>query len=106
MLFSCDQASEMPQDVLSKEEFIPVFLDVQILEATYKQRILQQVDQDSMMQHNYAYIFDKHNISRPQFESSFSWWASQPEEMSAIYDEIDRLIIEMETELRNQNINE
>ena len=88
---------------LNQEQFIPVLLDMQILEATYKQRVVQRANKDSLMSHNYAFIFNKHGITRDQFEESYNYWTKRPEEMRLIYEEIDRLIIEMETEVRNQN---
>ena len=88
---------------LDQETFVPVLLDMQILEATYKQRVVQRANKDSLMSHNYAFIFNKHGITRDQFEQSYNYWTKRPEEMRLIYEEIDRLIIEMETEVRNQN---
>ncbi|NNE54879.1 MAG: DUF4296 domain-containing protein [Flavobacteriales bacterium] len=103
-MVSCEEEG-IPENVLKKEAFVPVFTDVQILEATYKQRIVQTTNKDSLMSLGYAHIFQKHNIDKETFERSFTWWTEQPEAMAEVYDEVEARILEMESDLRNE-INE
>jgi hypothetical protein len=92
------QQDSKPKDLLSDEVFIAVLTDVQLLEATYKQKILREEDPNAVMPGYYKQVFDKHGVSQDDFEDTFSWWMKRPEEMLEVYNEVIDQLTKLEKE--------
>jgi hypothetical protein len=78
---------------------IDLMVDVQIAEALYS-GTYQTRDGNVL---NYADIFnpvyEKHDVSRAQFEKSLEWYSHDLEEITEMYDEVIERLNRMEGEL-------
>lgn len=85
LTFSCSgepEKSAVPANLIATEKMIPLIVDLQILEShfqrTYNRPDLYKASLDSSSQ----LIFDKHQVSKPQYDSSYMYYAK---DLDAIY---------------------
>jgi len=103
MLFACESKEKMPEGVVPKDEFVDILLDVQILEATFKQKSMPDSTRKKLMAENYATLFKKHNITPSLFKFSYDAWASRPDDMIEILNAVAEKTNQLENDLRAQN---
>lgn len=73
-------------DLMSKDELIPLIIDLQILESHYH-RVYQRPDAYKNALDSASYfVFENHNTSREEFEMSFTHYSQNVDEMYEIYE--------------------
>ena len=86
MLLSCKV--EMPEHILPPEKMEAVLYDYHLTQsmastlasADYKEKLM------------YAYLYDKHNLTKEKFDESLAWYNRYPKHMKGIYKNLeDRL---------------
>jgi hypothetical protein len=112
-LFACNQpkpdAIEKPDDLIPEEKMVQIMADVHLLEAALNVRspqvahppgpltlegkrdtILHAIANDPNAKPAIEWydIFQKHGVTKKQYESSIAWYGSQPEKLNALYDEV------------------
>jgi len=100
VLSSCSSSLNSSVDIDRRTEFVDVLVDIQLLEAAYKQKLMPKEDADSLMVSNYKLIFKEHQITQAQFDSEFEFWKKQPEQMAIMYAEIVERLNKLDSELR------
>jgi len=88
LLVSCggEEVDPRPADVLSKEEFIPVLVDLQILESHFQRQFAridlyrQSLDSSSQL------IFKDHGTTKADFVTSLNYYSGQPDTLFLIYE--------------------
>ena len=83
LLFSCGSkaADEQPENLIQKEIFTEIILELQLIEAHLNEvRVDQSVIRDSANNY-FQEIFEKHDVSFADFHSTIDYYASQPEEL-------------------------
>lgn len=87
-IFSCGEEEKeiIPDNVLSKEEFIPVLVDLQILESHF-QRQFARVDlyRDALDSSSQS-IFEDHKITKADFVISLNHYSNYPDTLFLIYE--------------------
>lgn len=89
ILFSCrEKAAEdlPPSNLIPLEEFSLVMTDVQLMEATFNQKMFREDDPRVLMARFYEQIFEKHGINRAAFDSSYNYYADRPKDMMRVYE--------------------
>lgn len=90
---------EQPDNLIQKEIFTEMILELQLIEAHLNQvRVNQSVIRDSANNY-FQEIFKKHGTSYEDFNSTMNYYASQPKELQGIYDIVLESLSEMEVEL-------
>ncbi|MDA7804017.1 DUF4296 domain-containing protein [Crocinitomix sp.] len=76
----------MPSDILTKEELIPVLVDVQILESHF-QRTFSRIDlyRDALDSSTQS-IFKDHSTTKAQFDKSLGYYSLNPDTLFSIYE--------------------
>lgn len=110
VLFSCASNNEAemepaPADIIPIEVFSTIMTDVHLLEAVSNQKMLREDDPTVMTAEYYEQVFVKHNISRETFEKSYNYWASRPDNMMVIYDQVINNLTKMEEEAGGKELN-
>ncbi|MFZ6050600.1 DUF4296 domain-containing protein [Halocola ammonii] len=91
LVAACGEQQEeqkIAEGVMSKENFTEVLTDVQLLEASMRQRFIRDEDPKLLYPIYYKQIFEKHEISEEEFKESLEYWSGQDEEMTGIYDNV------------------
>ncbi len=88
LLISCggDKSTPVPENILTKEEFIPVLVDLQILESHF-QRQFSRVDlyRESLDSSSRS-VFEAHGITKADFEESLAYYSTLPDTLFLIYE--------------------
>ena len=74
-------------------------VDVELLEAAVKQKVLERKYPKQNVPVYYRQIMEKHGITYEQFQQSYHWWEDHPKELKSIYDEVNKRLIQMKEEL-------
>jgi hypothetical protein len=86
IVVGCNSTEERPELVISKEEMINVMTDVQIAESFIKLKFALRNDSVQLTDSIYNAIFKKYNLTKESYDSSFSYYVSQPEVLQEIYE--------------------
>lgn len=101
VLFACSEPEiERPAGLLTREQFIDVMVDVQLVEAIAKQKMIRNDDPKVKLAEYYGVIFEKHGIADTTFNKTYDWYHGQPDELLSIYDEVLSKLSTLEEELK------
>ncbi len=89
-------AVETPTDVVSRDTFLLMLTEVQLIEGIYKQRLLRNDDEKVLLKSYYAELFQRFGISEDTFLTSYRWWYSRPLEMDELLQEAAEALTAME----------
>jgi hypothetical protein len=111
MLFlgACHQNNDtkhVPSDLLSKEQMIPLLVDIHLTEASLKLNQSIVLTKDVKLYYSSAYspVFIKHKTSPEQFESSIQWYTRHIDQLDEIYAEVITRLSKLETQLKSKPI--
>jgi hypothetical protein len=105
-----EKAVEKPADLIPEDKMVQVLADVHLLEAALNLRFPQanhplhnngpiELMHDTIVPNNFPDansqvplswydIFQKNGVTKKQYESSMKWYCSDPEKLSALYDDV------------------
>tara|TARA_Y100000385_G_C12616770_1_gene435249 strand:- start:72 stop:446 length:375 start_codon:yes stop_codon:yes gene_type:complete len=83
------QVSEVkpPPEIVSRDTFLLMLTEVQLIEGVYKQRLLRNDDQKVHLKSYYAELFQRFSITESRFLTSYKWWYDHPSEMDELLKE-------------------
>jgi hypothetical protein len=85
LTFSCsEKKAEMPKDILSKEKYISVMVDMYLLESEFNHVNLIDRPTYKKSMEKYISLFKKHKTNKEQVEKSIDHYTHQPNEMKEI----------------------
>lgn len=93
LLFSCEAEKKeaiptaVPEHVVPEEIMVDVLVDLHMIEASLSLKMMEDhgVARDTSEFYN---PYKKHNITRKAFEESFLYYANQPQQLNAMYEEV------------------
>lgn len=89
-----------PGNALDEKQFVEVMVDVHLVEAALNQQFVRVNDTTRTSYRYYSQVFDKHGISRTEFDSTFNYYLRHPKLMNKIYkqvhDSLKALAIDLE----------
>jgi hypothetical protein len=92
-----DVALEVPPPgIIPAQKFALVLADAQLAEAVITQKMSREDDPKVIGATYYNQIFNKHGISKEDFQKSHAYWANRPKDMLAIYDLVITELTKME----------
>ena len=105
LLVACNENSFLfprPSEVLSKDQMIPLLVDIHLTDAALK--LNQSAQQSSEMQlyysKAYAPVFKKHKTTPAVFESSMKWYGQHIGNLDEIYAEVITRLSTLESRIR------
>lgn len=108
LLLSCggETEEEQPENLIKKEIFTEMILELQLIEAHLNEvRMDQSVIRDSA-NNFFQEVYEKHGTSFEGFNTTMSYYASQPEELQGIYEAVLESLSKMEVKLVDVKINQ
>lgn len=75
-----------PKDIISTEKMIPLIVDLQILESHYQRLYLRPNLYKSALDSASSFVFEKHAVTKNQFNSSFNYYAADVNVIYSIYE--------------------
>lgn len=79
---------EVPADLIPREKFVEIMIDVQLIESIGKQKMLRIDDPRIRITDMYAGTFEKHGVTDSSFTKTYDWYFAHPDEMLAVFDEV------------------
>lgn len=85
LILSCaEKKKEMPAEVLPKDKFISVMVDMYLLESKFSHANLIDKPTYEKGVQEYETLFKKHGTNKKQVESSIDYYTHQPDQMREI----------------------
>lgn len=91
LILGCSSSEEelsAPKNLIPLDTFQVMMVDVQLLEASFNQKFFREDDPRIKKAEFYKQIFEKYNVSEASFDSSYHFYADQPEKMMIVYEYI------------------
>ena len=105
-LTSCDKKPDLnkvppaPEKLMNEEAFTQVMVDVEILEATLKLKLIRKPDIRDRIMVYYDQIFDRHGITEKQFRDNLEFYNKQAAKIAVIYDSVQVRLGRMKADLK------
>ena len=100
LLFSCEEEENVPDYVLSVDKFAEVLTDFQTAEAIVRLGYNRTKDSLTYNDSIYSAVFRKHDISKYEFDSNYTYYSNQPKVFEAIYEEVITKLSERSAEIQ------
>lgn len=112
LFMSCDgkpdiyAVPEEPADLLSQEKFTQVLMEMQLLEATLKLKLIRKNDIQERIPGYFEEVFEKFEVTEEQFRSSLAFYNGQPLKTTEIYDSIEQRLVRMKESIDHSPLNQ
>lgn len=100
LLAACGRDT-LPEGVLSKEQMIPVMVDVQIAEGSIAIGNLHGDSARQKIADYYNHIYERHQVSKEDFQKSLEYYTRHPKQMDQLYKEVLSELTRLEAEQGN-----
>ena len=100
---ACESINTQADNLLSKEEMVPILRDMMLLEATYNTRLIRLDDKEERMERFSFEILDKYNVTKEDFDASYEYYVSNSEEFEGVLELVFEELSKMETEAAGLN---
>jgi len=107
VLFGCVRHEvQLPPDVLSKDEMVPILVDIQLVEGSRSGKLV--LGDTNKLPDYYARVYEKHHITAQEFRKSFDWYSKNPAEAKKVFEKVieELSILESEIKMKNKEAHE
>jgi len=94
----------IPIDVFSIEKMTAVMVDIQLIEGGIVIRKYNKTQRQGEIVEYYKALFEKHQISREEFDYSFKYYTDHPEKLEEVYEKMLEKLSELEAEVGNEKV--
>ncbi len=89
ILIGCGKKAEkLPEGILTKEEMIPVMVDIELAESAITIKALHGDSARQYASDYYNFIYYNHNVPKEVFNKSLDYYIAHPKELDEIYTEV------------------
>lgn len=99
-ILSCKE-NKLPKNVMEEQKLVKVLVDMEITDS-YLNHVYQADTQKMQAHARYNYIFQKHKIDSAKFTNSLKYYSLNPENMQAIYTQVEDSLIRLELALKHK----
>ncbi len=101
LLFACkEKHPKTPGYLLNEETMVAVMVDMHLVETAQNLKILGVDTMQTRYQQYFNAIFESHEITKTEFDSSLFYYTTQTEQMNVIYDKVLEELYELESEVK------
>ena len=87
LLLGCgEEEYALPDHILDKETIIPVIVDLQVLESHFQRQFARADLYRNSLDSSSVFIFEKHGITKAQFDESINYYSEMPDTLFVIYE--------------------
>ncbi len=94
----------MPAKLLNRQQMAAVISDIQLAESAVTQKNLHPDTSNMTQAGYYDFIYKKHAVNKEDFEGSYHYYLSTPDEMDSIYTVVLEILHRKESELRGKDV--
>lgn len=93
LAFSCgDKKVPKPEGLLDKEVFLSTLKEIHLLDAAFRQKTIKEDYPNQKLPSYYEQVFNRHKVTKAEFDSTFVYYSRQPAIMTEINKEIENRI--------------
>lgn len=97
-VFSCTGTSKPPADILSKEKIAEILVDIHMAESRVAKMNLRSMDSSVVVYNKLQQdIWAKYDVDSALYKKSYAYYASNPEEMSGVYEIVTQNLEKLDT---------
>jgi len=102
-VFSCasDGYKKVPENLITEEKFVDLMVEMHLIEANINQRFVKLVDSTDTSFGYYRYLFDKYEVKKVDFDSTFNYYSRNPDKLDLVYDQVQERLKAMADDLQN-----
>ncbi|MCZ4407957.1 DUF4296 domain-containing protein [Cryomorphaceae bacterium 1068] len=90
----------VPEGLLDKDKFTEVMVDVQLVEGMKVHKLGPKRERSPDMEAMYGNIFAKHEIEQKDFDATYDYYKSRPDEMELIYEQVLDSLSKLDVEVK------
>jgi len=98
-----DVKNAKPENLIAREKMILILADVEIVESALRQKQNTGQEVRSIREVYYHTIFNNHEVSKEQFDSSLLYYKQDAEMMNEIYEDVITRLSLMESEAQMES---
>jgi len=83
---SSEPAHIAPDNLISADKMISLIIDLQILETHYNRQFQQPQLYKNALDSASEFVFEKHSVTKSQFDSSYTFYSFEPTTIYGIYE--------------------
>lgn len=85
ILFSCKKKQEIPENILSEDMMVQVFMEIHLAEAAINNMVLSKDSSEIVFHYLENKIWERLNVSDSLVQTSHQYYLTQPETLDRIY---------------------
>jgi hypothetical protein len=83
--FACERK---PKEVIAKKQLVPIMVDLHKVHSIVRSQTFTKIFYTTDSVQIYEPVFEKHGITREQFEKSIQYYSASPSEFDLLYEEV------------------
>ena len=95
------EEEQIPENVLDNAKFTSVMIDVQLIEGMHAQGV-EITSTAGGVDGAYEKVFEKHGITKEEFQASFSYYQEHPDKMEMIYEQVLDSLSKLDAEVKQR----
>lgn len=102
LFVSCSEPTqEQPDYLLAEEKMIDVMVDMHLVETAQNLKLMGVDSTNRRYQQYFNAIFESHEVSKADFDSSLHYYSTKTDKMNEIYDNVLEELHELESEVKS-----
>lgn len=83
-----DEVGKVPPGIIPADTMVQVLVDVHLIEASLKVKHVKKEENERFTEYYYDQLFEKHGITREQFDQSIEYYERDSELIDAMYERV------------------
>lgn len=102
-VLSCTEkaTTKIPEGILSEAKMISLLTDIQLIEGAVSKKMIDRAANKKESSRYYRKAFEKHGITRDQFDESINFYTENPKDMQEIYEKVLVELSKIKADLEN-----
>ncbi len=101
LLFSLAACSNPDEGYIEEDKFVEILADIHLADAMVSYELGKDMDALRNVQGYYSEVFQKHNITKEEFEKSYDHYSQDLRRMKSIFEKVQKRLSEIEKETAN-----
>lgn len=100
VLVSCGKNDDVPEDLIPKEQLVPLMLDIYLAEVKLSNLKIIRDTAVSIFDTYEGYLFEKHDIEKERYMESMTYYYDHTDQLELIYEALLDTLTVHETKLK------
>lgn len=102
ILMACNEPKpEQPDYLIDEEKMVELMVDMHLVETAQNLKLMGVDSTNRRYQQYFNAIFESHEVSKVDFDSSLHYYSTKTERMNDIYDKVLEELHELESEVKS-----